>query len=261
MSPEQITGAPIGFAADLYALGATLFEALTGRPPFLGPDIVAQHLGEVPANPTSLRPALAAIHDRVLLRALAKAPAERFGSAAEMAEAVTAWPVDGAATSDGARASADGARGPEAEGRAPTGEAPPAGDAGDTGDAGDRGDRELWRTPDGRVVLHRDRRTERDVLIEERATPLDDDAIAGIRRLAAAGGPHVQRVLHLPEDRLSVSYEAIRGPSQPMGALTAAERAALAGTLAALPPGAARGFVRTPGGPVILLLRAPDDAV
>ena len=46
MSPEQITGAPISIAADLYALGVTLFEALTGRLPFLGPDFVAQHLGE-----------------------------------------------------------------------------------------------------------------------------------------------------------------------------------------------------------------------
>ncbi len=46
MAPEQITGATIGAAADLYALGVTLFEALTGRAPFLGPDIVAQHLGE-----------------------------------------------------------------------------------------------------------------------------------------------------------------------------------------------------------------------
>ena len=39
MSPEQITGAPIGYSADLYALGATLVEALTGKPPFFGPDL------------------------------------------------------------------------------------------------------------------------------------------------------------------------------------------------------------------------------
>ena len=48
MSPEQITGAPISIAADLYALGVTLFEVVTGRLPFLGPDFVAQHLGEEP---------------------------------------------------------------------------------------------------------------------------------------------------------------------------------------------------------------------
>ena len=50
MSPEQITGAPITIAADLYSLGITLFEALTGRLPFLGPDFVAQHLGEAAAG-------------------------------------------------------------------------------------------------------------------------------------------------------------------------------------------------------------------
>ena len=94
MSPEQITNAPLGVAADLYALGATLFEALTGRPPFLGPDLVGQHLGEKPAAPTAVRPGLRPVHDQTLLRALAKAPADRFGSAAEMADAVAAWPVD-----------------------------------------------------------------------------------------------------------------------------------------------------------------------
>src|SRR6185312_2146434 len=88
MSPEQITGAPIGQAADLYALGATLLEALTGAPPFLGPDLVAQHLGEPPPPPSSRRPGLSAIHDDVLTRALAKAPGDRFASALEMAEAV-----------------------------------------------------------------------------------------------------------------------------------------------------------------------------
>ncbi len=55
MSPEQISSAPIGAAADLYALGATLFEALTGRPPFLGPDLVGQHLGEAPPPAAALR--------------------------------------------------------------------------------------------------------------------------------------------------------------------------------------------------------------
>ena len=103
MSPEQITGAPIGYSADLYALGATLVEALTGQPPFFGPDLVAQHLGEAPPRPSERRPGLSPLHDEVLMRALAKAPGERFASAIEMAEAVVAWPTEGTATASGDR--------------------------------------------------------------------------------------------------------------------------------------------------------------
>src|SRR6185503_8406794 len=80
MSPEQITGAPISIAADTYALGVTLFEALTGRLPFLGPDFVAQHLGEPPPAPTATRDGLATAWDPVLLGLLAKNPDERTAS-------------------------------------------------------------------------------------------------------------------------------------------------------------------------------------
>ena len=54
--PEQISGAPIGPGADLYGLAVTLFEALTGRLPFLGPDIVGQHLAEPPPPASALQP-------------------------------------------------------------------------------------------------------------------------------------------------------------------------------------------------------------
>src|SRR5205814_460811 len=70
MAPEQITGGAIGPAADLYALAVTLFEALTGRLPFLGPDIVAQHLGEAAPRPSEVAPELGPEHDAVLERAL-----------------------------------------------------------------------------------------------------------------------------------------------------------------------------------------------
>src|SRR5258706_4829727 len=80
MSPEQITGAPLTIAADLYALGITLFEALTGRLPYLGPDFVAQHLGEAPPAPTTVRTEVAAGWDPILLGLLAKNPDERTAS-------------------------------------------------------------------------------------------------------------------------------------------------------------------------------------
>ena len=59
MSPEQISGAPLSFAADVYALGVTVFQALTGRLPFRGPDFVAQHLGDAPPRPSEIRANLA----------------------------------------------------------------------------------------------------------------------------------------------------------------------------------------------------------
>ncbi len=77
MSPEQISGAPLSYAADLYGLGVTLFLALTGRLPFAGPDFVSAHLGEVPPIPSSVRPA-ARPFDALVLRLLAKAPTDRF---------------------------------------------------------------------------------------------------------------------------------------------------------------------------------------
>ena len=77
MSPEQITGAPISIAADVYALGITLFEALTGRLPFLGPDFVAQHLGEEPPAPSSVMPEVAAGWDPILANLMIKNPRER----------------------------------------------------------------------------------------------------------------------------------------------------------------------------------------
>lgn len=77
MSPEQITGAPISIAADLYALGITLFEAVTGRLPFLGPDFVAQHLGEPAPSATSIAPDVAPGWDPILEGLLVKNPRDR----------------------------------------------------------------------------------------------------------------------------------------------------------------------------------------
>ena len=248
MSPEQITGAPIGFSADLYALGATLFEALTGRPPFLGPDLVAQHLGEAPPAASALRPALGWAHDEVLGRALAKAPEERFTSAAEMAHAIAAWPLEAAVDPTGGASAPASALG-----------AQPVAEALRAGDGVGVEERELWRADDARVVLRYDRRTERHVLVEERAAPLDDAALARVRSLAAAGGPFVQRVLGLDVDRRAISYESIDGEARPLAALTPAERAELAAPLAALPPGATRTFARTPAGPVLLIVAPPED--
>jgi len=243
MSPEQISSAPIGAAADFYALGATLFEALTGRPPFLGPDLVGQHLGETPPAPTLLRGTLGAQHDQTLLRALAKAPSDRFGSAAEMADAVAAWPVEEAAAAvpEAVRASGDNSD------RLMNAALPvqPSEE-----------DHELWRTPEARLAVRRDPRTARNVLIEERAQPLADAAVDRLRTIAAAGGPLVQRVLRLSDDRRAIWYEAIAGETVPLDELSDDERRRLARAIASLPEGAARLVARTSAGPIVLI--APE---
>jgi serine/threonine-protein kinase len=191
MSPEQITAAPIGPAADVYGLGVTLFEALTGRPPFLGPDLVAQHLGEAPPAPSALRPGLSRAHDEVLARALAKAPGERFASTAEMAVAIARWPTTGDAAAPRAPV--------PAEASAPASAEPLA-------------EQDLGATAHGRLSRRRDPRTARDVLVETRAEPLDDAALGELRRLAAQGGPDVQRVLRISADRREIWYEVVEDP-------------------------------------------------
>jgi serine/threonine-protein kinase len=95
MSPEQITGAPLTVAADLYSFGVTLYECLTGRLPFLGPDFVAQHLGEVPPTPSELIGDLPDGWDSVLARLLAKDPAERYGTVEELRRAIAAVEAGG----------------------------------------------------------------------------------------------------------------------------------------------------------------------
>jgi tetratricopeptide (TPR) repeat protein len=90
MSPEQITGAPLTIAADLYSFGVTLYECLTGRLPFLGPDFVAQHLGEAPPPPTELAESLSPGWDDILARLLAKDPDARYTTVEDLRRAVAA---------------------------------------------------------------------------------------------------------------------------------------------------------------------------
>jgi tRNA A-37 threonylcarbamoyl transferase component Bud32 len=94
MSPEQITGAPISIAADLYALGVTLFEAVTGRLPFLGPDFVAQHLGEEPPLASSIAEGTAG-WDPILAALLVKNPRERTQTLADLRRQLEALELHG----------------------------------------------------------------------------------------------------------------------------------------------------------------------
>jgi eukaryotic-like serine/threonine-protein kinase len=88
MAPEQWEGHPVP-ATDQYALAVMAYELLTRRPPFQGgmAQLMYQHFHVQPQPPSTLQPRLPQALDAVLLRALAKAPQERFPSVTAFAEA------------------------------------------------------------------------------------------------------------------------------------------------------------------------------
>ena len=87
LSPEQARGERVDARSDLYSTGCLLYELLTGRPPFTGDSPVAiayQHVRENPIPPSRVDPEIPPWADSIVLKAMAKDPADRYQSAAEM---------------------------------------------------------------------------------------------------------------------------------------------------------------------------------
>lgn len=102
MAPEQIRGEPTTPATDVYALGCLLFECLAGRPPFvreLDVAVLWAHLNDAPPTLASLGISVPPAVEDLVARCLAKTPAGRFESAAEVATALrlTGRPASGGA--------------------------------------------------------------------------------------------------------------------------------------------------------------------
>jgi len=90
-SPEQISTNEIDFRSDIYSLGAILFELLTGSAPYTGPNpfaVMAKKLHDPLPSIRDSRPDLSAAVETVVMKALAKNPADRYQSASALADAL-----------------------------------------------------------------------------------------------------------------------------------------------------------------------------
>ncbi|MER7015092.1 protein kinase [Saccharopolyspora sp. NPDC000359] len=90
MAPERFEDGPVDHRADVYSLACVLYQCLTGAKPFAGEtaaSLVNAHLNHKPPKPAAIRADLPREFDHIVARGMAKDPADRYGSAGELARA------------------------------------------------------------------------------------------------------------------------------------------------------------------------------
>ena len=106
MSPEQSMGQPVDYRCDIYSLGVVLYELVTGRVPYEAETplaVLLKHVNDPLPLPRQIRPDLPEAVERVILKAMAKSPDDRFQSAQLMVDAVASAVSDALAVAVAAR--------------------------------------------------------------------------------------------------------------------------------------------------------------
>ena len=96
MSPEQVNAEPTDARSDLYSVGISLYEMVTGQRPFQADSdfaVMVAHLKEMPRPPIELAPQLGSELNAVIMKAIAKGPADRYQTADEFRTALTTVPA------------------------------------------------------------------------------------------------------------------------------------------------------------------------
>jgi serine/threonine protein kinase len=97
LSPEQVEGAEIDTRSDIYSLGVVLYEAVCGRPPFVGATDLATatlHVNGTTQRPRQIRPELSRSLERVIMTAMARDPQQRYQRASDLARALRTVDID-----------------------------------------------------------------------------------------------------------------------------------------------------------------------
>ena len=198
MSPEQISGAPVSFATDMYALGVTLYLMITGQLPFSPPDMVSQHLSAPAPRPSLARPDLPVVVDQVVLRCLAKDPEDRFESLEQLRQAIERFPTEVDAT---AVAGEEPAAAPDRPRRAT--------------DSRYTVESEVLNTADLQVLEARDNNLGRPAILVRAANTPARRRVLALLEAAATGGMNLQRVLSLDRDKGQAILQAPMGDRAP----------------------------------------------